>query len=377
MVTALSSTPNNLYYLVTKTVCFPAGRFFYMNCSVGFEIIISKKIRRSDMTKKIIFLLSFVFISAFSGELTKKKLNLSYVEWDAYMLGIDTPGKVEALRKNVKRVPVIALVSFSGVDEKSIRSGVEYVSGPFKCRGTHDTYQIYELIAIAGRVGVPVKIRVYTAENAEQIADGFRQAGKNADIVIIYSSIWQNPELFQKAIAENPDTLYISPYVEVGDHRTKNAFQGGARHPDGTGLRNFITTLPLSRQKPAGKLLIPSCRDSNDTETVNFIAPSSYASSYGETCPSAGVAAAVAAYIASVSETRVPAEKIIQIMLKNTGIPVEQMLQLKDFDSGSVQVLRDHLKALTSPDTLGIRRLESDGILNLWKIHQSLAGNSN
>ena len=326
------------------------------------------------MIKNFIFLLSAVFHFIFAVAFAEEKLHLSFIDWDVYMLGIDTPEKAEEIRKSVKRIPVIALVSFSGVNEDTIKNGIEYVSGPFKSRGMHDTYQIYEVVEIAKKLGVSLKIKVYTAENTEQLAEGFRQAGKNADIVIVYSSIWQDPSPFHESISENPNTLYISPYVEVGEYRTVNSFQGGARHPDGTGLRNFITTIPLSRYNPSGKLLSPSCRDKDDTETVTVAVPSSYASSFGETCPSAGVTAAVAAYIASTSEAKIPAEQIIKTILKNTSFPEKRMLKLKDFDSEAVEMLRKSLKTLTAPDAVGIRRLESDGILDIWKIHQSLSG---
>lgn len=303
----------------------------------------------------------------------KQELQLGYVAWDVHMLGVDTPEKIEAVRKSVKRTPVIALVSFSGLDAKSLFSEIEYVYGARENNGMHDTYQISEVLQIAWRMGIPLKIKVYHARNLQEIAEAFRLAGAAADIVITYSSFWSDIKPMQEAIAANPGTLYISPYVEVGERRTNTCLQGVARHPDGSGLRNFITALPLCRHRPAGELLIPSCRDRNDVETVNFIAPSSYASSMGETCPSAGVTAVTAAYVVAASPEKPDAEKIIDIMLTNTSVPEERMLALREFDAASVKRMRDSLDRLHRKDANGIRRLEADGVLDLWKICQALS----
>lgn len=303
-----------------------------------------------------------------------KRLNLKYVAWDVHMLGVDSPEKIAAVTTSIKRTPTIALVSYSGINGDVLKGNIEYVYGPKKNRGMHDTFQISEVMQIASALGIPVKIKVYLAANPAQIAEAFKLAGKDADIVITYYSYWSAIQPMLDAVAENPDTLYISPYVEVRDNRTNTCFQGGARHPDGSGLRNFITSIPLCRHAPAGSLLIPSCRDENDIETVNFVAPSSYASSKGETCPSAGVTAVTAAYIIAASENKPDAEKIIEIMLCNTSFPEKQMLPLKDFSMEAVTLLQDSLNRLKTPDANGIRRLEADGVLNIWNIYQDIAG---
>ena len=298
---------------------------------------------------------------------------LKFVAWDAHMLGVDTPEKAAALKKSVRRVPVIGLVGFSGINTKILKKNVEYAYGPKQPRGMHDTYQISEVMQIARKVGFAVKVRVYPAKDHAGIAEAFRRAGPESDIVITYFSYWKETKPMIAAIAANPDTLYISPYVQVGKRPTNLSLQSRARHPAGGGLRNFVTALPLCR-KPDGKLLTPLHRDANDDETVNFIAPSSYASGRGETCPSAGVTAVVAAYVAAASPEKVPAEKIVDIMLRNTSIPAERMLRLCDFDARSVENLRASLHALTKPDSVGIRRLEAEGVLDLWNIYQDISG---
>ena len=299
---------------------------------------------------------------------------LKYVEWDAHMLGVDTPEKSAAIKKSVKRVPVIGLVGFSGINTKVLKKNVEYAYGPKQHRNMHDTCQISEVMQIARKVGFAVKVRVYPAKDHAGIAEAFRRAGKETDIVITYFSYWKETKPMIAAIAANPGTLYISPYVQVGKRSTNLSLQSHARHPAGGGLRNFVTSLPLCRHKPAGKLLTPLHRDKNDDETVNFIAPSSYASGRGETCPSAGVTAVVAAYIAAASPEKVPAEKIIEIMLRSASIPEERMLKLCDFDARSVENLRASLSALAKPDSVGIRRLEAAGVLDLWRVHLDISG---
>ena len=297
---------------------------------------------------------------------------LKYVEWDAHMLGVDTPEKVAALKSSVKRVPVIGLVGFSGINTKVLKKNVEYACGPKQHRNMHDTYQISEVMQIARKVGFAVKVRVYPAKDHAEIAGAFRRAGKEADIVITYFSYWRDTEPMAAAIAANPGTLYISPYVQVGKKPTNESLQSKGRHPAGGGLRNFVTALPLCRHRPGGKLMTPLHRDAKDSETVNFIAPSSYASSRGETCPSAGVTAVVAAYIAAASPEKVPAEKIVEVMLRSTSIPEARMLKLSDFDTRSVENLRASFSALTQPDSVGIRRLEAEGVLDLWKVYQDI-----
>ena len=328
----------------------------------------------------ILALLAAVFLFAAGKKNTEPEkpanpsgLKLKYVEWDAHMLGVDSPEKIAALKKSVKRVPVIGLVGFSGINTRILQKNVEYAYGPKRHRSMHDTYQISEVMQIAKRVGFPVKVRVYLAQDHAEIAEAFRRAGKEADIVLTYFSYWRDTEPMAAAIAANPETLYISPYVQVGKRSTNESLQSKGRHPAGGGLRNFVTSLPLCRHRPGGKLMTPLHRNANDGETVNFIAPSSYASGRGETCPSAGVTAVVAAYIAAASPEKVPAEKIVAIMLRNTAIPEARMLELSDFDARSVKNLRASLSALTKPDSVGIRRLEAEGVLDLWKVYSDIS----
>lgn len=334
----------------------------------------------------LLLLASFLLSCSLSAEetLRDKKtdagITLSYVVWDAYMLGIDTPERIREIRAARKRIPVIGLVSFTGV-RREIHQGllddgrdIEYVLGePSSPNAMHDNYQISEVLQIARHIGLAVKIRVYHAVGLEEFAMALRRAGQEADIVITYHSVWQGVPALAEAIAANPKTLYIAPYAEIASRPpTGTSIQGRARHPDGTGLRNFITTIPLSRNAK-GMLLMPSRRDGNDSETINVVAPSSYAGSRGETCPSVGVTAVVAAYIVSaLPSPKTAAEEIIRLMLKNASVPEQRMLSLVNYDVASVKTLREHLRNLHDIDSTGLRRLEAEGVLDLWRIHLAI-----
>ena len=326
-------------------------------------------------------LLLFVFVRADDAPQKKEEhLSLPYVLWDAFMLGVDTPEKIRALKKAQKRIPVIGLVSVNGlkrsIHESLLTDGrdIEYVMGTEAPSTMHDDYQISEVLQIARHLGLAVKIKVFHAASND-VALALDAAGKSCDIVITYSSFWGGVPPMIQAIADHPNTLFIAPYAEISSRPpTGTSLQGQARHPDGKGQRNFITTIPLSRASK-GSLLTPSRRDANDFETINFVAPSSYASEQGVTCPSVGVTAVVAAFVASFSPEPVPAKRIIKLMKQTVTDPEKLMLQLTDFDESSVRTLREHLKDLTTTDQTNIRRLEADGVLNLWRIYLSLSKN--
>ena len=334
--------------------------------------------------KGILFLLLFALFGSFAlraedkppVKKTDTRIKLPYAAWDAYMLGIDTPEKVKSLRDSRKRIPVIGLVSFSGlkreVHQKHLDDGreIEYVMGkPAGPNSMHDNYQISEVLQIARRLGIAMRIRVYRVSSASQFAAALARAGKESDIVLTYHSMWSGIEPMAKAIADNPRTLYIAPYAQIAKKPpTGRSLQARARHPDGTGLRNFITAVPFARNAK-GLLINPLRRDKNDSETINVVSPSSYASGRGETCPSAGVAAVVAAYIVSSSpKEKISPDEIVRIMVSNSSVPEKRMLGVVNFNATSVKSLRKNLKGLNTPDATGIRRLEAEGVLDLWNI---------
>ena len=313
-------------------------------------------------------------------EKTDTRIKLPHVAWDAWMLGIDTPEKIQALRNSRKRIPVIGLVSFTGlkreVHQKNLDDGreIEYVIGkPAGPKSMHDNYQISEVLQIAKHLGVAMRIRVYRVANASQFAAALARAGKESDIVLTYHSMWSAVPPMAKAIADNPRTLYIAPYAQIGSKPpTGKSLQARARHPDGTGLRNFITAIPLARNSK-GLLINPLRRDKNDSETINVVSPSSYASGRGETCPSAGVAAVVAAYIvSSAPKEKISPDEIVRLMVSNSAVPEKRMLGVVNYNASSVKSLRKCLKGLNTPDATGIRRLEAEGVLDLWNIYRAM-----
>ena len=74
----------------------------------------------------------------------------------------------------------------------------------------HDTYQISEVMQIARKVGFAVKIRVYPAKDHAGIAEAFRRAGQEADIVITYFSYWKDTKPMIVAIAAIREKLRYS-----------------------------------------------------------------------------------------------------------------------------------------------------------------------
>jgi len=297
------------------------------------------------------------------------------------MLGIDTPEKAALIKMHYKRMPKIALVGSSGLKASELsgrlknNSRIKYIVGSEKtCKSMHDVYQISELLLVAEKLFCPVEIQVYHVNGISKLAEAFDQAGKSADIVITYHSFWHNVEPLLKSVAANPDTLYIAPYGEVGPkYFTGRAFQGHGRHPDGSGLRNLITTIPLARNG-RGKLLKVLQRDRRDSQTINFIAPSSYASTPGTTCPSVGVTAAVAAWIvSSAGNENITAEEIISLMKENVSLPEERMLNLVNFNRACVNTLKQDIATLSQPDKNNIVRLEAVGVIDLWKIYQGMS----
>ncbi|MBE6369107.1 MAG: hypothetical protein E7056_02970 [Lentisphaerae bacterium] len=310
-----------------------------------------------------------------------KRLVKVYGDWEAYMLGIDTPEKAALLKLHFKRIPRIALVGSSGLNAGKLaerlknNSSIKYIVGSEKsCRSMHDVFQISELLLVAEKLFCPLEIQVYQAAGSANLAQAFDQAGKSADIVITYHSFWHNVEPLLKSVEANPDTLYIAPYGEVGpQYFSGQAFQGHGRHPDGSGVRNLITTIPLARDGK-GRLLTVSKRNGKDSQTINFIAPSSYAHTPGTTCPSVGVTAAVAAWIVSCAgNADITAEEIITLMKDNVSIPEERMLNIINYNQACVNTLRSEIRRFADIDDTNIRRLEAEGVLDLWKICQAMS----
>ena len=221
--------------------------------------------------------------------------------WELTALGVTGEDRLSELRSLSDRRPLtLAIVGTGGISRRQLSSRLDGQARVRCCqcpdypdcdprKDTHDTGQARVILDLTRALGIRVKLLYYQpADSYAAIAKAFAEAGRRADIVITFQSYWGNVEPIIQSIAQAQDTLFISPYVEVGDRPTSTCPQGHATKPWGEGIPHFITTVPLAR-KGAGHLTSTLSRGPQDSEIINFIVPSYYASGPGGTCPSAAV----------------------------------------------------------------------------------------
>lgn len=330
------------------------------------------------MTTLLMAIVILLSCTILRSEDVPEKLNYTYGHWECHMLGFGTPELVKQARQDCsRRVVKMGLVGTGGINRNTIGtmfhdgSTLEYRYGsPETAKNSHDDAQIYEAMLLANLLHLRIQLTMYQPIPGVSLETCFDRAGAESDIVICYHSFWD--ARLNRAVAQimkkHPDTLYILPCGEVGPP-TGEALQAYAAHADGTGVPNLCNTMPLSRHGK-GSLHHPSARDERDTQTANFVAPSSYADSPGTTCPSVGVTAVVAGYIVASCEKKPNCKQILQIMHKGTSIPAKRMLLLVDFDQEAVDHLKEEMDFLTHPDKFGTIRLVHPGVLDLLKIRK-------
>lgn len=310
---------------------------------------------------------------------------LAGADWEAHALGITTPERLAAVRAAAVRRPVtLAIVGQGGVSESLLEpvlvdgTTLEYRQwpegqAPDPGTNTHDTQAARVILDLTHKLGIHVRLLVYhVGETTGSVAEGFAQAGAEADIVALYQSFWGNVQVMADSIGKASGALFISPYVEVGPRDTATCLQAHAAKPWAEGFSHFITTIPLARRAP-GVLLTPQSRPGQDTEAINFVAPSYYASGAGGTCPSAEVAAAVAAYIvAAIPDKPTPGE-IVALMRRTATIDPVALGSLPEFDEASLTALGEQIAALATATDTKPRKLDATGVLNLWAIHEQIA----
>jgi len=189
--------------------------------------------------------------------------------------------------------------------------------------------------------------------------------------VALYQSFWGDVLPMAEAIGQAERALFISPYVEVGEPATNTCLQSYAAKPWADGYDHFVTVIPLARSQPDA-LISPLNRPELDTEVVNFIAPSFYASSAGGTCPSAEVAAAVAAWIIPASPEKPSPEAIVELMRQGSVVDRESLTSLPEFTEEAVTAVERHISALSNPPAGERRRLDAAGVLNLWAVREAM-----
>jgi len=298
--------------------------------------------------------------------------------WELRLLGVDTLEKLAHLRAiSDRRTLSLGVVGTSGVSGSSLAGKlgknvtVEYRMGPNSPNcdpqsNTHDTQQLAVALDIINALGVKLKVLSYQAPNTiAGFTEAFAQAGRDADIVVMYQSVWNNIEPIVQSIRDSEKALFISPYVETGPS-TNRTHQGYAHRPWGKGIDHFVTVVPLARKTPSGALCSVQRRDANDTEVINFIVPSFYASGTGGTCPSASVAVAVACYIYAACPVQPTPPEVISLMRRTSKVDEQLISSTPPFSRATVATLKKTIQDYVEPQAGHERRLDAPGILNLY-----------
>ncbi|HQK95762.1 MAG TPA: hypothetical protein PLD23_19850 [Armatimonadota bacterium] len=309
---------------------------------------------------------------------------LTGAEWELRALGVTTPERLEALRADANKRPVtLAIVGQGGVSKSLLEAKLiegntleyrQWPEGqdPDPRASTHDTQAAHVILDLTLKLGLKVRVLVYQpGESTQSVAQAFAAAGAEADIVALYQSFWGDVLPMAEAIGQAERALFISPYVEVGEPATNTCLQSYAAKPWADGYDHFVTVIPLARSQPDA-LISPLNRPELDTEVVNFIAPSFYASSAGGTCPSAEVAAAVAAWIIPASPEKPSPEAIVELMRQGSVVDRESLTSLPEFTEEAVTAVERHISALSNPPAGERRRLDAAGVLNLWAVREAM-----
>ena len=299
--------------------------------------------------------------------------------WELRALGVAHDWQEQALREAVRRPVTLAIVGQGGVSKSKLQplleagNTLEYRNGAEDPgSSTHDTGMAQVILEITSRLGVQVRLLVYhPGDPFQAVAESLTLAAGEADIVAFYQSFWgSDVEYINEALRNAQDCLLISPYVEYESRPTSSCPQALSAKPWGEGLPNFITVVPCPFKAP-GSLLTPSARE-GDTEIVNFIAPSYYASGPGGTCPSAAVAAAVAGYTIAAADPKPRPGDVVQPMRETVTSDGGTLRALLGLTEEQVTAFTSQVAALANPEAQPMRKLDAPGLLNLWAIHERL-----
>jgi len=301
------------------------------------------------------------------------------------MLGVSEGSRLDQVRGiGLRRAVTVAIVGQGGVSKARLAAlltegnSLEYRGGAKDPESnTHDTGMARVTLELTSRLGIGVRLLAYQpGASFQEVAQAMAQAGAEADIVAFYQSFWgENITYIADSIRDAESCLFISPYVEYQSRPTSTCVQAHSDKPWAEGFPNFITVVPLSRKAP-GRILSPSSRE-GDTEIINFVAPSYYASGAGGTCPSAAVAASVAAYIVAASEEEPSPAQIVELMRDTVAVDAATLTSVPEYGDDSVAEVAAHIRALVSPEAGADRKLDALGVLNLWQTYQRITASPN
>ncbi|GEM_PF-3268278 len=324
------------------------------------------------------------------------KKNLEGAHWELHALGIvNEQMRSQLVTMAVRRPVTVAIVGLGGVSKSLLAN--YFVDNPlakphwlpwfnaFEYREsaddpkaeTHDTRQVRVILELTMLLGIRVRLLVYQPPDSyEAIGKAFEKAGREADIIVCFHSFWgEKVSLLAEKTRQTSNSLFIAPYVEYQNLPTGTSWQAHARKHDGSGIAHFITCIPLAKRTP-GELLHPSARDANDTEAINFIAPSFSANGPGETSPAAATTTAVAAFVIAASVRKPTPNEVVQILRETVAVDREALTSLAEFDDETVKRIETEISYLTKPTHYGQRKLDAEGILNLRNIYRRLVSES-
>lgn len=315
---------------------------------------------------------------------TAPRRRLPHGQWEAWMLGLRSPEQFAAIADDIRgQTAHVAIATPLGVHRSRLRavlqdgSELTYHSGSeYTAISTHDDDMLYEALLVARHLRLSLHIHVFQTTDDLPIAACFEQAALQAPVVFGYQSYWRSPDVaaITAAVSRHPDTLFIAPYGEIKHcPPTASSYQGHARNAIQTGLHNLILTAPLAPDS-RGRLLHPLRRSPQDTATITFIAPTSWATSHNVTCPSVSVTVVLAAYTQVASNDALSAEFIIYALEQSLAQPDNILTERPDFHPNDIPALARELADLSSPPPPQ-RALLYPGFLNLWNLHLFLNNN--
>jgi hypothetical protein len=312
---------------------------------------------------------------------------LQGADWELRALGVADNATLQWMQALARRRPVtLAVVGEGGVSQSALAplltqgNTLEYRDGAADPNGeTHDTGQLRVILDLALRLGVRLRVLVYQPpDDFAAVGEALGKAGEAADIVVCFHSFWGGDAITQMAerVRRASGALFVAPYGEIGEPRTGTSWQAHAAKPDGGGVPNFVTCIPLAQKSP-GELLKPAARSADDTETINFIAPSYYASGSGGTCPAAATTAAVSAYIVAASARKPTPAEITTLLRETATLDRSGLTALPGVDGSTVDRLQGEIARLTDPaQNGGQRKLDAAGVLSLRGVYRQLVAES-
>ena len=307
---------------------------------------------------------------------------LTGAAWELHLLGVSDASRLHELATHPKQRTVkLAIVGQGGVSARQLASvllegtNVVYHDCSDPGSDTHDTQAARVVLALTNALGVAVELHLWQpGSDFADVADQFRQAGEVADIVCLYQSFWgPDTPAISAAIRQSDRALFVSPYVEVAQKQTSNAPQGSACKPwtEGSSL-HFVTAAPLSRRASNGRIVSPLDRGPEDSEAINFIAPSYHASGPGGTCPAAEVVAACAVYLYAVMPDQPTPSNVIDLLRETATIDRELLTSASEFDDAAIDHLEEQIQHLRHPPEGKQRKLDAAGVLHLYNAYRRL-----